>query len=166
MTWQKNFEIRIVPLRELSSCKDYFSQSSKFELSPRFSSRLYNSTAKGYFLMALNYWNVQRCRALLRTWILTFLSWFGEKTLKSGLYFYKKCPPVKIISHCYHTLIPVKDSVYGLITQLQKVMFQYPWIIEMSNHVKHYRGNELIFLSWLGKKLWNPDGTFRRTALL
>ena len=53
MIWRKNFEIRIILLRELPSCKDYLSLLSYFELSPRFSSRLYNSTAKGYFFNAL-----------------------------------------------------------------------------------------------------------------
>ena len=52
MIWRKNFEIRIVLLGELPSRKDYLSLLSYFDLSPRFSSRLYNSTPKGYFFNA------------------------------------------------------------------------------------------------------------------
>ena len=53
MICKRNFEIRIVLLRKLPSCKDYLSLLSNFDLSPRFSSRLYNSTPKRYFFNAL-----------------------------------------------------------------------------------------------------------------
>ena len=122
---------------------------------------------KGIFLVPLNYWNVQPCRTLLRNWILIFLSWFGEKTLKSGLYFYEICPPVKIISRSHRSSSSVQDSVHGFITQLQTGIFECPWIIEMSNHVGHYWEHEFLYsFHDLAKKLWNPDCTFTRNALL
>ena len=49
---EKNFEIWIVLSGELPASKGYY---RTFELSPRFSSLLYNSTPKRYFLMPLNY---------------------------------------------------------------------------------------------------------------
>ena len=43
--------------------------------------------------------------------------------MKSGLYFYENCTPVKIISSGHRSFSSVQDSVPGFVTRLQKGIF-------------------------------------------
>ena len=112
--------------------------------------------------MSLNYRNVQVCRILLRNWILIFLSWFGGKALKSRLYFYENCPPVKIISRCYRTLSSVQDLRSRLYNSTAKRYFLMPlnyWNVQPCMTL--LRKWILIFLSWFPLQILNMVNTFK-----
>ena len=157
ISWGK-FEIRIVLYEN-----GLMAPLSVF-LSTWFSLRFCNFSSEWYFFISLNYWNLHGCRTLPRKQYLINLAWFcKKKPLKSGLYFYENCPPVKIISCSHRTLSSVIHSIHSFITRLQKRIFGCSWIIEMSNHVWHYWENEFWYsFNDFAKKLWNPDSTLRK----
>ena len=122
------------------------------------------SLQKRIFFISLNYWNFHGCKTLPRKQYSIYLSWIGEKTLKSGLYFYKNCIPVKITSPSYRSLSSVRDSVHGFVTQLQKRYFLCPWIYwNVQPYRTLVRKSILILISWFGEKNFeNPDSILRK----
>ena len=115
MIWRKNFEIWIVLLRELPSCKDYLLLLSYLDLSPTFSSRLYNSTPKRYFYAS----GLLKCPTMLditekMNFDIPFM--ISRKNLESVEYFTKtvwlEMAPVSQLSQFFSA----QDSVHGFIT--------------------------------------------------
>ena len=164
MISRKNFEIRTVLYKNgLVRNSSNVSQLSQFLSAKDSVHGFVTSLQKGILFISLNYWNFHGCRTIPGKQYLIYLAWFGEKTLKSGLYFYENCSLVKITSPSYRSLSSVQDSVHGFITRLQTRYFLCPWIIEMSNHVGHYWENQFWYsFHDLAKKLWNPDSTLRK----
>ena len=52
---------------------------------------------------------------------IPFMIW--RENFEIRIVLYENCPPAKINSRCYRTLISVQDSVHGFKTQLQKGIF-------------------------------------------
>ena len=89
---------------------------------------------------------------------MIYLAWFGEKTLKSGLYFYKNSPLVKIISSSHRSFSSIQDLVHGFITRLKKVFFDALQLLKSPTTYDITESNEFWYsFQDFAEKLWNSD---------